>query len=194
MFGDCIIYIYVQDENIGIIEIVINYINEYQDGKFYNELEKNQLFEYINLVKLRSTGELMTGAQWQRNFALNHKLYKKDSNISEPLCRCLTDLIDDVVHGRQKAPKLLGDNIDIAARRENRIKVDIESHVHNFKTQNDSTDKNTKIESTTEGNEVNMTNISNNKSIGLNQDPENHIVDDMCQCFLPISRLFSKNR
>lgn len=105
--------------------IVRDFINEYKNGSFYSNSEKNELFEYLDFIDERASGKIMTGAQYLRNFALNHKLYENDSNISEALCREIVDRVDDIVHGKIKAPRLLGDKIDIANRRKSKLSIDI---------------------------------------------------------------------
>mmetsp|Transcript_26393 Transcript_26393/g.47400 ORF Transcript_26393/g.47400 Transcript_26393/m.47400 type:complete len:592 (+) Transcript_26393:32-1807(+) len=40
---------------------------------------------YFTVIKRRIRGEIPTGAQWQRNFILNHPGYRKDSLVTAPI-------------------------------------------------------------------------------------------------------------
>ena len=102
-----------------------NYIDEFENGRYYNKAEKQQLFEYLKFIELRAKGEIMTGAQWLRKFVMNSKLYAKDSIISDALCREITNVVDDIVHGRKNVPELVGKDVNIAQRRKEKIKIAI---------------------------------------------------------------------
>ena len=42
-----------------------------------------ELGDYLDLIKKRASGELMTGARWIREFVRGHEEYKGDSKVSE---------------------------------------------------------------------------------------------------------------
>lgn len=63
----------------GLIPIVRTYL-----GKVVQPPEDSikQLCQYLNFLSKRVSGELPTGAHWQRNFILNHAEYNHDSIIT----------------------------------------------------------------------------------------------------------------
>ena len=44
-----------------------------------------QLSDYLDLIKKRADGGLMTGARWIREFVREHEEYKGDSKVSEQI-------------------------------------------------------------------------------------------------------------
>lgn len=56
---------------------------------------------------LTLSGELQTQAQWLRAFVAHHPGYKKDSHISESVCRDILDTQIAITHGRLKVSEPL---------------------------------------------------------------------------------------
>ena len=65
----------------GLIPLILAYL------EFTNcdDLTMEQMKKYMDFIKKRSTGELMTPASWTRNFIRKHPAYKHDSVISDEI-------------------------------------------------------------------------------------------------------------
>ncbi len=48
--------------------------------------ERERIDEYIQLLRLRANGSLMTNAAWMRHFVTTHRDYKQDSRVSPTTC------------------------------------------------------------------------------------------------------------
>lgn len=90
---------------------IIHYVREYLDSVQCDKKTMEAVEPYLNLVEGRACGKLLTGAQWQRRFVRSHKAYKKDSVITDEICRDLVDEISNVVHGVTTAPDLVAGNL-----------------------------------------------------------------------------------
>ena len=66
-------------EYCGLISVVNDYVHAI--GSTKNEIE--MINEYLSLIEKRACGEVLTTAQWLRQFVYKHPKYKKDSNINE---------------------------------------------------------------------------------------------------------------
>lgn len=64
--------------------------------------------QYLKLIQRRASGELLTTAQWMRNFVAVHPDYKKDSVVSESICYDLMNTFDQITRGELSAPELFG--------------------------------------------------------------------------------------
>jgi len=64
--------------------------------------------EYMELIRLRATGELKTAAEWMRARLMAHPEYKADSEVSAGMTYDLLRACSEVSEGRQSAPDLLG--------------------------------------------------------------------------------------
>jgi glutamate--cysteine ligase catalytic subunit len=68
-----------------------------------------RLDEYLQFIKKRSTGELLTPATWMRKFVRNHEGYKGDSVVTEEIAHDLMVACSDIGLGKRHEPELLGD-------------------------------------------------------------------------------------
>ncbi len=48
--------------------------------------ERERIEEYMQLLRMRANGSLMTNAAWMRHFVTTHKDYKQDSRVSAAIC------------------------------------------------------------------------------------------------------------
>ena len=67
-----------------------------------------QLSKYLELVKLRASGELMTTATWIRQFVQSHPDYKQDSVVSQRINYDLAVAAHKLTSGELHVPELLG--------------------------------------------------------------------------------------
>lgn len=63
---------------------------------------------YLDLIRLRATGELATAAHWARNFLTTHAEYEKDSIITDKMHNDLVDAFVGITDGSVVPPELLG--------------------------------------------------------------------------------------
>lgn len=82
-------------EFIGLIPL----INKYLDSHSIEPNIKKKIDNYLNLVSMRASGELMTTARFIRKFVTNHKDYKKDSRINHNINYDLINLIKNIGDG-----------------------------------------------------------------------------------------------
>ncbi|KAL0956322.1 hypothetical protein HGRIS_002474 [Hohenbuehelia grisea] len=87
----------------GLLNLVISYL----DTLDVPADELARIHKYLDLVRLRSTGQLQTPAVWMRNFIRSHPLYKQDSVVSEEISYDLLVAIDEIERGVRSAPELL---------------------------------------------------------------------------------------
>lgn len=64
---------------------------------------------YLEFIHKRAAGELKTGAQWMREFVMNHPAYKHDSVVTEEIAYDLCNRLVKISTGEVKEPSLLGD-------------------------------------------------------------------------------------
>lgn len=60
------------------------------------------LKELWSFLKMKVTGKIMTLAQWMRKFVSNHKEYKFDSVVSEPIWTDMILTLDRISKGELK--------------------------------------------------------------------------------------------
>ncbi|KAF9478808.1 glutamate-cysteine ligase catalytic subunit [Pholiota conissans] len=82
-------------------------INAYLDNLDIEPKELKKIHQYLDLVKRRSIGTLLTPATWIRNFVTSHPAYKKDSVVSQVVNYDLFRAIDEIERGVRQAPDLL---------------------------------------------------------------------------------------
>lgn len=91
----------------GLISIVDSYLNS-MSVDYETRIKLNG---YLNLIKMRSSGQLVTTATWIRDFVKSHPDYKNDSVVSESinydLCMAMKrisdgDLVPAELFGRDK--------------------------------------------------------------------------------------------
>jgi glutamate--cysteine ligase catalytic subunit len=88
----------------GMLGLVNNYLNTLNiDIETRCEISK-----YLELIKKRANGTLMTAATWTRQFVQNHPDYKKDSVVSETINYDLVKTIEKINKGEIQVPELLG--------------------------------------------------------------------------------------
>ena len=120
----------------GLISIVKDYIHAIGCTK----TEIKVINEYLSLIEKRANGEILTTAQWLRQFVYKHPKYQKDSNLNEEICRDIIDVCDKIVHGELKVKELHGNDVDIKQRRKcrlNRNYNNFESDENNNNRNND---------------------------------------------------------
>jgi len=91
------------DGKSGLLGIIYRYL----DAIGCDQETMVAIERYLDLIRKRARGELLTVAQWMREFVYSHELYTKDSVISEALCRALTDEVQEIVYGKKQALSLL---------------------------------------------------------------------------------------
>jgi len=88
----------------GLLGLVNNYLNTLNvDIETRCEISK-----YLELIKKRANGTLMTAATWTRQFVQNHPEYKQDSVVSEKINYDLVKMIEKINKGEVQVPELLG--------------------------------------------------------------------------------------
>ncbi|CAM0141049.1 glutamate--cysteine ligase [Umbelopsis sp. WA50703] len=90
---------------IGLIPLINSYLNSVNV-----DIETRcQLSKYLDLIKRRADGSLMTGATWMRQFVQNHPAYKHDSVVSQEINYDLMKTIEKISSGELEIPELLGE-------------------------------------------------------------------------------------
>ncbi|GAB5592020.1 glutamate--cysteine ligase [Umbelopsis nana] len=90
----------------GLIPLINSYLNSVNV-----DIETRcQLSRYLDLIKRRANGSLMTGATWIRQFVQNHPAYKHDSVISQEMNYDLMKTIEKISNGELEVPELLGEH------------------------------------------------------------------------------------
>ncbi|GFS80159.1 glutamate--cysteine ligase catalytic subunit [Nephila pilipes] len=64
--------------------------------------------QYLQLIRMRAKGELMTPARWIRNFVSKHPKYKFDSVVDDQINYDLLTRIDKITQSMENCPELLG--------------------------------------------------------------------------------------
>ncbi|KAG2182750.1 hypothetical protein INT44_005730 [Umbelopsis vinacea] len=89
----------------GLIPLINSYLNSVNV-----DIETRcQLSRYLDLIKRRANGTLMTGATWMRQFVQNHPDYKHDSVVSQEINYDLMKTIEKISNGELEVPELLGE-------------------------------------------------------------------------------------
>jgi len=92
-----------KDDYPGLLGLVNSYLNAL-DVEFSTRM---QLQRYLDLIKHRADGTLVTTATWIRNFVRDHPLYKHDSVVTQEINYDLMIAIDEVERGVRVEPTLL---------------------------------------------------------------------------------------
>lgn len=88
----------------GLLGLVNSYLNTLNiDIETRCEISK-----YLELIKKRANGTLMTAASWMRQFVQSHPDYKQDSVVSEKINYDLVKMIEKINKGEVQVPELLG--------------------------------------------------------------------------------------
>jgi glutamate--cysteine ligase catalytic subunit len=65
---------------------------------------------YLDLIRRRARGELLTQAQWLRRYVQNHPSYQQDSTISPALYYNIIETCNQISQGNLRVPHLLGEH------------------------------------------------------------------------------------
>jgi glutamate--cysteine ligase catalytic subunit len=76
----------------GLLGLVDAYVNQLQ----LDISSRCQIKKYLDLVKNRANGTLMTPANWYRQFIRNHPAYKQDSVVNSEICYDLARAVDEM--------------------------------------------------------------------------------------------------
>jgi glutamate--cysteine ligase catalytic subunit len=86
---------------MGVVNAYLNSINT-------DIVTKCEIRRYLDLIKARAKGDLVTPATWMRSFITSHPEYKHDSIVSYDIQYDLVKAVDEVERGVRAAPELLG--------------------------------------------------------------------------------------
>jgi hypothetical protein len=87
---------------------LIPLIHLYLDFIGCDSMTRDRIEIYLRLITGRATGEISTGATWQRSFVRSHSLYKQDSVVPPEIAADLLRRIHEITEGKRFAPDLLG--------------------------------------------------------------------------------------
>ncbi|ORX37103.1 glutamate-cysteine ligase-domain-containing protein [Kockovaella imperatae] len=85
-------------------------VNAYLNSLNVDVGTKCELRRYLDLIKWRSKGRLVTPANWIRKFITTHPDYKHDSVVSQSITYDLAKAVDEIERGVRPCPELLGHN------------------------------------------------------------------------------------
>lgn len=71
--------------NTGLFEV----FEDFMEAKKFPEDAVNYYRDMMKFLRLRSSGEIKTGARYMRDFVLSHPSYNKDSIVNNKICRDL---------------------------------------------------------------------------------------------------------
>ncbi|OCF35018.1 glutamate-cysteine ligase catalytic subunit [Kwoniella heveanensis BCC8398] len=83
-------------------------VNAYLNSLNVDVITKCELRRYLDLIKYRAKGQLVTPAVWIRRFITSHPAYKKDSIVNDEITYDLVKAVDEIERGVRPAPELLG--------------------------------------------------------------------------------------
>ncbi|PVG00389.1 putative gamma-glutamylcysteine synthetase [Serendipita vermifera] len=86
---------------------LLGVVNEYVQTLDVEYTKKLALRKYLNLIKRRAEGTLLTAATWMRQFVDQHPSYKHDSVINQQINYDLIKAVDDIEKGNLRVPNLL---------------------------------------------------------------------------------------
>ena len=72
--------------------------------------------EYLNLIQNRANGKIWTNAKWLRKFVEKHPKYKRDSHLSQEICRDIIDIQQKIINGDVNAEKIIGNEVNMKTR------------------------------------------------------------------------------
>lgn len=88
---------------VGLVGLVTAYVDSLEI-----DLEARcQLAIYLDLIRSRASGKLVTPAAYYRRFITSHPAYKGDSVVSEEICYDLAKEVDELERGVRRAPDFL---------------------------------------------------------------------------------------
>ncbi len=83
------------DEETGFPGLM-GVVNAYLNSLNVDVCTKCEIRRYLDLIKYRARGDLVTPAAWIRNFITTHKAYKGDSVVSDEINYDLVKIIDEM--------------------------------------------------------------------------------------------------
>lgn len=87
----------------GLLSLVSSYLDALDI-----ELEtRKEMNLYLDLVRMRASGDLMTTATWIRRFVRSHPTYQFDSRVSQEINFDMVKALDRIERGEQEAPGFL---------------------------------------------------------------------------------------
>jgi len=86
---------------------LLGLVNEYVATLNVDDSEKQKIGKYLDLIKRRANGSLLTTASWMRNFIRAHPKYTKDSVVNEEVNYDLIKALEQVEKGTCVAEDLL---------------------------------------------------------------------------------------
>lgn len=88
---------------VGLVGLVTAYV----DSLEIDIEARCQLAIYLDLVRNRASGKLVTPAAYYRRFITSHPAYKGDSVVSPEICYDLAKEVDELERGVRRAPDFL---------------------------------------------------------------------------------------
>ncbi|EGO00094.1 hypothetical protein SERLA73DRAFT_107071 [Serpula lacrymans var. lacrymans S7.3] len=86
---------------------LLGLVDAYLDTIDVEKAERSKIDRYLDFIRRRSNGSLMTAATWMRNFVRSHPAYKFDSVVSQEINYDLMIAIDRIERGIERVPELL---------------------------------------------------------------------------------------
>jgi len=87
----------------GLLGVVEDYVHTLD----VEPIEKHRVRKYLDLMRRRANGSLLTTATWMREFVVKHPEYKHDSVISSGINYDLVKAVNDIEQGKLRVPELL---------------------------------------------------------------------------------------
>jgi len=91
------------NDNPGLIGLVEAYL----DTLDVDAETSKKLSSYLDLIRRRSNGSLVTAATWIRNFVRSHPAYELDSVVNQEINYDLLVAVDEIERGLRQEPSLL---------------------------------------------------------------------------------------
>jgi len=86
---------------------LLGVVNAYLNSLNVEYAVKHRLRKYLNLIKRRADGSLVTPATWTRDFIRSHPAYKFDSVVSQEINYDLIKAVIEIEEGTRQVPELL---------------------------------------------------------------------------------------
>lgn len=105
-------------EELSILEILMgkgNYpglmplVHAYMEYVAADTATIERVDMYLEHLRKRAAGEVMTTAAWLRKFVTTHPAYKQDSRVTEEIAYDLVNACQEIGLGKRACPELLGD-------------------------------------------------------------------------------------
>lgn len=88
---------------VGLIPTIQSYMHETGTSPE----EEKRINEYLEVVRRRANGELLTPATWMRQFVRSHNDYHQDSIVSQTVCYDLLKVVKDLGDGKVHSVEVL---------------------------------------------------------------------------------------